>query len=183
VEMREEGADRQVFTRSRWLARSLPPGEFEKRARIPIQAFLQTISVVPMGLVSVTLHDPGAEAPGYFHRVPTGHEIANLSGGAETPGVHSGGMRYNTGSVLHRSSAEVSRMFDRITFERNMMGGRACIRGIVSSCLKKPSPSLLASQDSREIQVSKSRPALPGTRRPDSGRPALVLDRNACRPR
>jgi uncharacterized protein (DUF433 family) len=130
VEMREEGADRQVFTARRWLARSLPPGEFEKRARIPIQAFLQTISVVPMGLVSVTLHDPGAEAPGYFHRVPTGHEIANLSGGAETPGVHSGGMRYNIGGVLHRSSAEVSRMFDRITFERNMMGDRACIRGM-----------------------------------------------------
>jgi uncharacterized protein (DUF433 family) len=46
------------------------------------------------------------------------------------PGVNSGGMRYNIGSVLHRSSAEVSRMFDRITFERNMMGGRACIRGM-----------------------------------------------------
>jgi len=46
------------------------------------------------------------------------------------PGVNSGGMRYNIVSVLHRSSGAVSRIFDRITFGRNMMGGRACIRGM-----------------------------------------------------
>jgi uncharacterized protein (DUF433 family) len=32
--------------------------------------------------------------------------------------------------VLDGLPREVSRMFDRITFERNMMGDRACIRGM-----------------------------------------------------
>ena len=76
------------------------------------------------------LRDPGTEVPGYFHHVPTGHEMADPSGGAETPGTNSGGMRDNLASVFDGLPGEVSRMFDRITFERNMMGGRACIRGM-----------------------------------------------------
>ncbi len=35
-------------------------------------------SIVPMGLVLVSLHYPGTEVPGYFPGVPTGRKITKL---------------------------------------------------------------------------------------------------------
>jgi uncharacterized protein (DUF433 family) len=46
----------------------------------------------------------------------------------EATGTNSRTIRYNVDNLFQE--LEVLRVFDRITFERNTMGGRACIRGM-----------------------------------------------------
>ena len=59
-----------------------------------------------------------------------GLQLSVVSCASETRRTEITGVGYSAGSVFHGLPGEVPRMFDRITFERNMMGGRACIRGM-----------------------------------------------------